>query len=119
MVKKGNTEVPVAAIRPYRAGYSASPIAEELAGRGIADIRFMKRNCFPQRVNINNIIEGMVRVPVDAAYTPAFRTDYRCVPLHKQTQAFHYFGYVTGKTSHRCAAVFMIPEYVVDVFFAA
>jgi hypothetical protein len=117
MVKERRAEVPVAPVRPYRAGYSASPTVEELTGRRIADIRFMKRNFFSCRVNINKVIEGMVRVPVYAAYAPAFRTDYRCVPLHKQTQVFHIFGYIKSKAFDLCAPVIMTPEKVFDVFF--
>ena len=57
----------------------------------------------------------MVRVPVDAADTPAFRA-YCCgVLLNKGTQAFHIRRYHGSDISDLFETVFMIVEDIFDI----
>ena len=57
----------------------------------------------------------MVRMPVDAAYTAAFRADNCRVLLNKDTQIFYLFSYPGRKIPDLYKTVLMMPEDIVDV----
>jgi hypothetical protein len=113
--KKGRAEIPVAAVGPQIPWDDASRFPEELTGFGVVKPRGVKRDLFSQSIYVYNIVGGMVRMPVDAAHTTAFRA-YNCrMLLNKGTQIFYFFSYAGRNIRDLINTTPLISEDVCDI----
>ena len=89
---------------------------EELTGSVIVKACGITRNDFSSRIQVKNIIVCRVRMPVDAAYTRAVRTDNRSVFLDKDTQMFYVCRYIGRDISDFDKTILMRYENIADIF---